>query len=90
MNGTEKPIGVAIIICERVITEAGTGNKTIVSTFNNITAQNFPCMHPHMAVYVAMTNSVGFKQVNLLLKRGEKILIKVGGKINFPDNNAVV
>ena len=50
MSDTEKPIGVAIIICDKVITEAGTGNKTIVSTFNEIRTKQFPCIHPHMAV----------------------------------------
>jgi hypothetical protein len=90
MNGTEKPIGVAIIVCDKVITEVGTGNKTIVSTFNNIRTANFPCIHPYMAVYVALSNSVGVKPINLLLKFGEKTLIRVGGKITFPDRNAVV
>jgi len=90
MNGTEKPIGVAIIICDRVITEAGTGNKTIVSTFNNIGTKSFPCIHSNMSVFVALSNSTGVKPINLLLKLGDKILIKVGGKVNFPDRNAVV
>jgi hypothetical protein len=90
MTGAEKPIGVAIIICDKVITEQGTGNKTIVSIFNTIGSPSFPCLHHKMSIYVAMTNATGIKQVNLILKFGDDEKIKVGGKINFPAPDAVV
>ncbi len=90
MNGTEKPMGVAIIICDRVITETGTNNKTIVSTFNSIHAAKFPCIHQRMAVFVALTNASGVKEVNLVLTHEGKTIIKFGGKVMFSGPNAVV
>lgn len=90
MNPTETPIGKAIILCDRVITEEGTLNKTIISTFNTIGAKNFPCLHQSLAVYVALTNAMGPKEVRLLLKRGEEVLSSVGGRVPFDGPNNVV
>src|SRR2546423_12723645 len=90
MNGDEKPLGVAIIICDKVITEAGTNNKTLISIFNNILSNTFPCIHHRMAVYVALTNATGPKQISLLLKLGSETVLQLGGKISFPDPNSVV
>ena len=89
-SGSEKPIGLAMIICDKVITEAGTNNKTIISTFNNINAKAFPCIHSRISVFVALTNTTGEKQIELVLKKDERSIIKMGGKANFPDPSHVL
>jgi hypothetical protein len=91
-NHAEKPLGVAIVVCEKVITEAKTGNKTLVSTFNNIQANGFPCKHPSMAVYVALTNGTGEKHVLLVFKKADKNIdiMRMGGKVGFENPNHVV
>lgn len=88
----EKPSGKAIIICERVITDADTQNKTLVSTFNKVTAKHFPCKHDRLAVYVALTDSSGTKHVELRFKNEarEQPLLKLSGDVLFPHPNAVV
>src|SRR5688572_12096920 len=88
----EKPLGKAIIICERVITDAQSRNKTIVSTFNQITAKKFPCKHPQLSVYVALTNGTGKQPVELRFKKEveEQPLMSVSGEIEFADPNRVV
>lgn len=87
---TEKPIGVAIVICDRIITELGSKNKTLVSTFNTITAFKFPCAHERMGVYVALTNGQGKKQVRLVLKTdGGSELFGVSGEIELQDPSQV-
>ena len=79
-----------MIVCDKIITEAGTNNKTIISTFNNINAKAVPCIHPRIAVFVALTNTTGEKQIELVLKKDDRNIVKLGGKANFPDQNHVV
>jgi len=68
MPNSEKPLGQAIVICDRIIVDAETNNKTLVSTFNSITAPHFPARHPFMAVYTALTNGAGKKLVELIMR----------------------
>ena len=86
---SEKPIGIAIVGCDRVITEALTNNKTLVSTFNQISAQSFPCRRS-LSVYVALSNASGEKQVELILRREDQSMLKVGGKVKFDHPNHVI
>ena len=95
MSAHEPPLGVAIIVCERVITEEGTGNKSLISIFNEIHAPTFPCQHERLCVYLALTNGTGKQHIELRLKClsdkiGEEPLMKLVGDIVFPDPNAVV
>jgi hypothetical protein len=48
--GAEKPMGIALIICDQVIVDAKTHEKTLVATFNRITAPDFPCLHRRMSI----------------------------------------
>ena len=86
----EKPMGVAILICDKVITEQGTMNKTLVSTFNTIRSKIFPCAHPALAIFVSLTNATGEKEVNLVFSSGETQIMKSGGKAVFDNPNQMV
>lgn len=80
---SEKPIGIAIVICERVITEEVTGNKTLVSTFNNLQTLGFPVRHEKLSVYVALTNCTGSRQVSLTLTRDGEKMVSIPANIEF-------
>jgi len=88
---TEKPIGAAIVICDKVINESPSQNKTLVSTFNTIAAPKFPCAHERMSVYVALTNGQGKKQVQLLLKQAgnTKEIFQISANVDFANPNHV-
>lgn len=91
LNQSEKPLGIAIVICERVITDAQSNNKSLISTFNNVTAKAFPCRHAQMCVYVSLTNCHGDKKVDLVLRKDqENPILKMGGKVKFSNPNEVV
>src|SRR5260370_724173 len=72
----EQPLGIAMVICEKVITEAGTNNKTLVSIFNSINGTTFP-LRFGMSVYVAMTNGSGDQRVKLKCLVGEGLFFEV-------------
>jgi hypothetical protein len=92
MSNGEKPLGVAIIICDRVITEAQTNNKTLVSIFNTIHASIFPCRHERLSVFVALTNGHGQKKISLILKQitDSGVKLKLSGDVQFENPNAVI
>jgi hypothetical protein len=88
----EKPLAIAMVICEKVITEEGTGNKTIVSTFNTVTARRYPTLRQRMSVYAALTNASGAKKVELRLRatHNDEVVLKMGGSVQFDNPNHVI
>lgn len=93
MDKPEKPLGIALIICDRVITDITTQEKTLVATFNRIMSEGFPCLHPRMSIFIAVTNGRGTTQTQLqCLNEAEKqeVVFKLDGTISFPDPNHVV
>ncbi|MDD4956603.1 MAG: hypothetical protein PHH49_03805 [Candidatus Omnitrophica bacterium] len=54
-----RPLINAMLICDRVITEAGTNKKSLIGIFGNINAYKFPCVHPFLAVYIKFTDAKG-------------------------------
>ena len=55
----QKPLCVAIIICNEVIEDKRTNNKTLVSIFSRIGTQKVPCIHPRMFVMASLTDGHG-------------------------------
>ena len=93
MAGGEKPIGIALLICDRVITDAATHGKTLVSTFNHIWAKSFPCVHPRMTVFVAVTNGRGTTDAEIRCvneSAEDSLVFGMKGAIPFVDPNQVV
>ncbi len=73
----------AFLVCDMVIADAGTGKKSIIGTFTHISAKNFPCQHPKMALYVCITDADGSYQfeIELVYLNEDKII----GKARFPE-----
>ena len=57
--GRERPICVALIICNEVIEDARTGNKTLVGLFSGITAPQVPALHARMFLMASLTSGTG-------------------------------
>jgi len=93
MASADKPIGIALIICDRVITDAVTHEKTLVSTFNRILAPSFPCVHPRMTIFVAVTNGRGTTEAEIkCVNESDQnaTIFGMKGSIPFSDPNHVV
>jgi hypothetical protein len=93
MATSETPIGIALIICDRVITDAVTHEKTLVSTFNQISAASFPCVHSRMTIFVAVTNGRGSTDAQIKCVNEsdqDTIVFGMKGTIPFTDPNHVV
>jgi hypothetical protein len=56
LENNECPVCLAINICNEVIVDARTNNKSLISCFNGIVTQQLPAMHPRMFIMVSVTN----------------------------------
>jgi hypothetical protein len=84
----EIPIGVALIVCDRVITDAATQEKTLVGTFNQLNSIAFPCMCPRMTVFVGVTNGRGAIEAEIrCVNESEQNTVVFGMKGTIPFNN---
>ena len=63
----EKPEALALIVCDQILVEAGTGKKTLIGIFNEIGCSKFPAAHPNMVVFVSVTGGRGTYGTSLRL-----------------------
>ena len=57
----------AMLICDYVITEHGTGKKSLIGVFENINAVKFPCVHHSLSIYIKLTEARGSYKIWLEL-----------------------
>jgi hypothetical protein len=55
----ERPICVALVICDVIVEDKRSGNKTLVGLFNSIVAPQFPAVHPRMFLMASLTSGRG-------------------------------
>lgn len=84
--GKEKPICVAIVICNEVIEDKATNNKTLVSLFNAITVQGLPSQHPRMFIMASFTSGIGKWPISFRITSpsGQEVL-RLEGEADFSD-----
>jgi len=70
---TEAPVPtvLAILICEKIITEANTQNKTLVNVFNNIDARDFPTAFGPLSLFIRLADAEGDYVLKLAITRLE-------------------
>jgi hypothetical protein len=92
MTDKRAPIGVAIVICDQIIEDKLTNKKSLIGIFNQIGAQAFPCRHPQVCVFVAITDGRGQSAARLRIvhDESEHVVAEVNGSIQFPDVHTVV
>lgn len=80
-----KPIVLALVLCDTIIREAGSNKLSLIGTFNGIFANTFPCVHPSLSVYIAITEGRGRVQCKLRMTSlvDNKIIFELPGQIEF-------
>ncbi len=80
------PKHLSMLLCDYVILDAETRNKSLIGIFNRINAQKFPVRHDRMHVFVALTDGHGEYEVSLKVKDSNgRELMSLGGKVNMKD-----
>ena len=80
-----KPIVLALVLCDSTIREEGTHKLSLIGTFNGIYSPVFPCTHPCISVYIAITEGRGVVPCKLRMVSLEdnSIIFELPGQIEF-------
>jgi hypothetical protein len=75
-NMTDPPICVLLAICNDVIEDKQTNNKSLINLFNGAAVLGLPSMQPQMAFVASITNFKGTVPVQFVLESpsGAKVL----------------
>jgi len=65
------PVCVSTLICNEVIEDKRSGNKTVVGIFNAVGAAQLPATHPRMTIMVSVTNVDRELPVHLVIRGPE-------------------
>ncbi len=77
------PRCISIIICEQVIEDVRTRNKSLIGCFNGIEVQSLPALHPKMYVVVALTGGRGINQIRLRITSASGTQFEATGEVQF-------
>jgi hypothetical protein len=82
----EIPLCVALVLCNEVIEDRRSGNKTLVGLFNNIGTANLPALHPRMFLFATLTGGIGLWPFTfrILSPSGAEVM-RIEDKTDFQD-----
>jgi hypothetical protein len=91
VSNNEAPVCVAVVICNEVIEDKRTNNKSLIGIFNAVSAPQLPVTHPRMNVMCSLTNAAGEMPITLVMRApsGREVM-KVEGSVNIQDPLAVI
>jgi len=69
MSTKPSPSCLALLVCDAVITDRGTGKVSILGTFNEVLADGVPVLVPQLTVYAELSNGHGEATVILRISR---------------------
>lgn len=67
------PYPLALMLCDQVYVCRTTGKRSLLGCFSVVSAREFPCVHPGMAVYVALTGCRGKVKLKLRLVDADEV-----------------
>ncbi|RMG12536.1 MAG: hypothetical protein D6731_13605 [Planctomycetota bacterium] len=85
-----EPLCLALVLCDTVIEDVRTRNKSLVNMFNGILSPAVPVRHDKLCAFAAFTGGRGEVPISLRLcydKEYERDLLTLGGLVRFPADN---
>jgi hypothetical protein len=61
------PYPLAMVVCDAIWRDPGTGKQTLLGLFSTIHASEFPTVHPIMALHIALTDGHGKTPIRVRL-----------------------
>lgn len=86
------PAVLSINICDAIIRDEATKKVSLIGLFSIIRANSFPCVHPLMHIYIALTNGHGKCKTEVRFTRLEdnKPMAGMTGELQFQNPLQVV
>jgi hypothetical protein len=79
----DAPVCVAIVICNEIIEDKRTSNKTLVGLFNSVGVSALPATHPRLFLLASLTNVHGELPVSFSVRsHSGRELLRVEGSAN--------
>jgi hypothetical protein len=76
------PVCVATVLCDQVIEDVRSRNKSAIGIFNAIQTAQLPATHPRMYAMVSVTNVAGTVEIQMVLRSPSgKSVVNLEGKI---------
>ena len=90
-DATRRPKCISIVICNEIIGDKVTNNKTLVSLFNAIIVPSVPAAHPRFCIMISLTGGAGEWTTELCIYAPSgKELFRFNVKINFTNPADVI
>jgi hypothetical protein len=84
------PKYLAMLLCDYVIRDADTQNKSVIGVFNSVFAGKFPVRHDRMHVFVSLTDGHGDYKATLRIRPADgKPIFSRDGQLAMKDPLAV-
>ncbi len=86
------PTCLAILLCDYVIEDKATNNKSLIGIFNRIHASAFPCQHARLVIFLSLTDGRGRTPVEVFIENADDRTetFKAEGSVDFKDPRQVV
>jgi hypothetical protein len=82
----EQPKCVAIVLCNEVIEDKRTNNKTLVSLFNTTVVDQLPSFQPRMFIMASLTNGLGHWPLTVRIINPSNVeVLRINGEVAFDD-----
>jgi len=81
-----------MLVCDQIITDRLTGKQSLIGMFSRVHVRRFPCTHPQLAVFVALTD--GYGEVELVIRivdsnDARPPIVEGRGKVRFQNPRAI-
>ena len=67
----EMPMGLALLVCDMVIQDRQTNKRSLIGLFDRLFANQFPCVHPQLSVFISLTSGRGTYQCEVRCRNSE-------------------
>jgi hypothetical protein len=87
------PLPLAMVICDTIWKDSGSGKATLLGLFSEIGAKEFPATHGNMGVHIALTDAQGTVPVRLQLldvDEEEEPLYRAETELAFPNPREII
>ena len=91
LRNQEIPDCLMVAVCEAVVIDQMTNNKSLINMFNRVHAVGFPVLHPRLCVVVSLTNGRGTLPLVMRMKHlsSDEVIHSMSGRVVFGDPMAV-
>ena len=82
----EQPTCVAVLLCEMILEDRRSNNRSFINAFNAIYAPAMPATHGRLCVLVSMTDVVGAHEITIQIRNpSSAIILNLGVPLQAAD-----